>query len=390
MLNNCPACKRNIFEKKAFCHNGAFVSSAVLAEKPFSPPNLTTISLAYCNSCGVVFNQSFQKDKTHKAYESKSYVVKKILKGQMSDNLNFIVKNISRFLNKDSSVMEIGSGDGKVASEISRHCHRIITVDPSYSSITSNKSLQNIEHYNDYFSRDIAQKAGKVDFVIARHILEHITEPLEFINLICESLKDNGSLYIEIPNMEEIVKAGRYYDIFNDHFAYYSKNALLKMVAKKGLHENKCISMHNNQHVGLFLTKRNSCTTVAPRPDNYDFSHLNNRMNEINNFIRNIIGSIAIYGAGAHGVTMFNYMTKTAQNKITTLLDKDKNKQGLFIPGTDTQICCPDSINVNDYNNIVLAVSLYESEVSDMLHNMGFEGRIVKTAKKLEVDLVCV
>ncbi len=389
-IDKCPLCYSNNVEAGVFLHDKAFICSASLEKQPLTQVDVTTVSLAYCEQCGAVFNECFDREKMNKAYKSKSYVVKKILKGQMSNNLTYISGKIVSYISSNMTVMEIGCGDGRLAMEIAGHCKEVITVDPSYASISTDIKIKNIKHYHDYFNEDIMRESGKVDMVIARHLFEHLTGPVDFLNLIKQALTENGVLYLELPNMQEIVSSARYYDIFNDHFGYYSKETLLDFLERFGFSELESISMFCGQHIGLFLQNGSPMEVTNRKAINYNFSALYDQIDKVNDFIADCKGIIGVYGAGAHGVTIYDYMTKKARDNILCYFDGDKSKEGLYIPGTDKKVLARSCENINKCNVIILAISLYEEEVSQKLRGNRFEGTIVKTAKRFERDFVCV
>jgi 2-polyprenyl-3-methyl-5-hydroxy-6-metoxy-1,4-benzoquinol methylase len=384
MLSHCPACQSSDVETDCFVHDGAFVSSATLEDHPASPAELTRISLSACPKCGMVFNRDFDEDRMRRAYRSPSYVVKKVLPGRMSEGLALVAAKISSYVNPETAVMEIGSGDGRLAMEISSRCREMITVDPSYASISCGAQAANMRHYHDYFGPDVADDVGRVDVVIARHLLEHLTAPMDFLTLVGRVLAPGGILYLETPDFGEIMASSRYYDVFNDHVAYYSTDTLLSTAARAGFRGLEHISMFFGQHGGWFFVKDDSVPSARPPVARYDYASLDHHAAEIDALVEESEGPVAVYGAGAHGVTLWSYLSDAARTKVSDYLDADRSKEGRFIPGTNRQVRGPEATRLNEYQAIVLAAALYETEISRMLRERGYTGRIIKTARKDE------
>ena len=389
MFNACPVCRSDEIETDIFVHENAFLSSATLERKPYVPAQLATVSLAQCRCCGAVFNRCFDEARMRAAYRSESYVVKRVLDGQMSTSLAHVAARIGAYLNRDFRVLEVGSGDGKLAVTLAGRCREMITVDPSYASLSCEGRADNMRHYNDYFNAEFCRDIGEVDVVVARHIFEHLTHPMDFLELVGQTLADSGILYVEVPNLEEIVDASRYYDIFNDHVGYYSRATLSRIAARAGFDERECISLFSDQHIGLFLAGGKASPSCCGRAEAYDLACFTGRSQEVNALIHDRTGGVAIYGAGAHGVTMWSHLDEQARGKVICYLDGDTSKAQLFLQGTDKQVCHPSEIELNDFDAIVLAVALYEPEVSEMLSRRGFKGQIIRTARRHEVDSIC-
>ncbi|MFY4755324.1 methyltransferase domain-containing protein [Campylobacter jejuni] len=93
------------------------------------------------------------------------------------------------------------------------------------------KHISNLKHIQGFFNFNISKDKleYKIDFIIFRHLLEYINIPLSFLKDVVKLLENNGIIYIEVPNIEEIIKHKRFYDIFNDHCGYYQKNVLINI-----------------------------------------------------------------------------------------------------------------------------------------------------------------
>ncbi len=386
VLTQCPACRSDAIETECFVHDAAFVSSATLEARPASPVSLTRISLAVCRGCGVVFNQSFDERQMRRAYTSPSYVVKKVLPGHMSETLAFVAKKIGSYVSPTSVVMEIGSGDGRLAFELSGLCREMITVDPSYASLSCNTPIGNLRHYHDYFGPNVAHDAGQVDMVIARHLIEHLTDPMSFLRLIHEILTPRGILYLETPDFREIMESSRYYDVFNDHVVYYSKDALQNTAARVGFRGLESISLFGGQHCGWFFTKAAPVPSARSSIGPYDFPSLDRRVKEIDDWVENCEGRVAVYGAGAHGVTLWSYLSNGARDRVLGYFDGDPSKENLFIQGTDRQVRLPEADRVRECDAVILAAALYETEIHDMLRRRGYTGQVVRTARRTEAS----
>ena len=65
----------------------------------------------------------------------------------------------------------------------------IIGFDPAY--VGTNRRIK-----KEYFSRDLFQKANGI---ILRHVLEHIQNPINFLEKLKHANNGVGKIYIEVP-----------------------------------------------------------------------------------------------------------------------------------------------------------------------------------------------
>jgi 2-polyprenyl-3-methyl-5-hydroxy-6-metoxy-1,4-benzoquinol methylase len=72
----------------------------------------------------------------------------------------------------------------------------------------------------------------KFDKIFMFHVLEHIADPIAYLKELKSLLKENGRIYIEVPNVDDIMVKTYHCDAFKD---YYYKKAHLYNFNEKGL-----------------------------------------------------------------------------------------------------------------------------------------------------------
>ena len=106
-------------------------------------------------------------------------------------------------LNRDSSVLEIGTGTGELAMEVSKHCKEVVAIDVSAAMIeyaqkkANTQGRENIKFIYTGFLSYIPQEK-KFDAVVSQLALHHLPDFWKMIALqrINEVLKDDGKLYL--------------------------------------------------------------------------------------------------------------------------------------------------------------------------------------------------
>ena len=99
-----------------------------------------------------------------------------------------------------------------------------------------NLRFQDIHKWNQTFSdikfdvhSDLTNVEGKFNLIVLSHILEHLTNPFEYLKLIHRLLVKNGTLFIEIPFLDNLFKV----DVF-PHLLFFDPNSLRKLCERAG------------------------------------------------------------------------------------------------------------------------------------------------------------
>jgi len=145
-----------------------------------------------CCDCGLVqLYPQWSKEELNGLYEK--YSLKKDFVGYKfpKDIHSYVRKHIG----KDDNVLEIGCGRGNTVRWLRNNGYNVIGLDrdPTVkdSDIVLNCEFENFNVWNQF------------DFIYAIHVLEHIEEPVKFLNKIISCLKPNGKFLLEIPNVND-------------------------------------------------------------------------------------------------------------------------------------------------------------------------------------------
>ncbi|EFV4334152.1 class I SAM-dependent methyltransferase, partial [Campylobacter jejuni] len=146
----------------------------------------------------------------------------------MSNNIKTIKDKCLKYINKNSTCLEVAPGSGDMVNALIRNVKFIYTVDPSLISLEM-ENINNLKHIQGVFNFNTLKTTlkDKIDLIIFRHLLEYINTPFDFLSDVAKLLKNDGLVYIEIPNFSKSVQYSRFYDIYNDHCGYYSKNTII-------------------------------------------------------------------------------------------------------------------------------------------------------------------
>jgi 2-polyprenyl-3-methyl-5-hydroxy-6-metoxy-1,4-benzoquinol methylase len=121
------------------------------------------------------------------------------------DNIvrDLFLKRISQSafkLKRDSKVLEIGSHDGSMTSQILSYVNKIDVLEPVLDLHQQIKESvgENVSIFAGTIESSDFEK--EYDAVFLVHVLEHIDNPVDALKRISQWLKPNGYLYLMVPN----------------------------------------------------------------------------------------------------------------------------------------------------------------------------------------------
>lgn len=364
----CPICNFTTVRKKIF--DNLPTSSAILDYEPTHNTGTASFDAAICDHCDHIANSS--PSRFEQVYSDDRYVVKTAVSGAMNKNLQSIAEFISPESFENVDVLEIASGSGELANWLAEQGCSVVTVDPAVDGYENKK----IVHFSSNFdSAFLSTSRQKYDLIIGRHIIEHTDDPIRFLSMCSGLLKDNGKIYLEVPNLDNTLSTNRYVDFFNDHMQYFSESSMRLLASKVNLHPEKITFWLKEAHMGILLSKGDgylcemTSLNIKAQLDvsEQKFLSLLEGLDKYDN--------IVIYGAGAHACTFVSQLSEQVRSKVSHVFDKSAEKQGRFIPGLDVAITQPIIV---ERSVLVNTSSLYQVEVEDYLKNeLGWTGPIL-------------
>ena len=132
--------------------------------------------------------------------------------------------------------LDVGSGTCVFPGAIKDKVKQCACIDPDPLAI---------EHAKNYVGIDVAHHGTLDDFPLNHHfdlitfnkVLEHVRNPVEILSKAASLLKDNGLVYVELPEGERAVSQGiaaRRQEFFVEHYTIYNKASYLALCEKAG------------------------------------------------------------------------------------------------------------------------------------------------------------
>ncbi len=221
----CPICKnRDVTFQSNYRNNSIYFN------------NLTRV---ICNKCELVFANPMPNNQKLEDYNSNYHAnahgghkrdlkLQSFFKGIAKTRL-FTIQNKIRFdYTSNYKVLEIGPGPGVFAEEWLKTFPQ-----SNYYAIETDLSMhENLQKLGIQIIREIENLDYKYyfDIIIISHVLEHVTDPLYFLNSYLAKLKNNGHLFLEVP-----CKDWEHKDIDEPHLLFFDKKSMLKLFKELNL-----------------------------------------------------------------------------------------------------------------------------------------------------------
>ena len=224
--------------------------------------SVSSVKVVICKNCGMVFinprydNKYYAelyKKNYHKTGPNSEVSIKEILKNKKVD------KNIPERLIKHvnapvSKILDVGAGMGWNAELAGKHfnCNNLSCVESQDICKKNIKETIGAE----LIAKDVGSDwhndfRDTFDLIIMRHVLEHLLDPVAVLKKIKYVLKDDGYLYLAIPDMFNPQYPLNGYFFRSVHVYYFCQETLLSTIHKAGL---KPVELHSegNELWGIF------------------------------------------------------------------------------------------------------------------------------------------
>ncbi|MFB5756667.1 class I SAM-dependent methyltransferase [Leptospira interrogans] len=278
------------------------------------------------------------------------------------------------FLSNIGKLLDIGCGNGGFL----RSFQEIFPnwVNSGYEINEKYKEdVLNIPNVVNFYSSDFSVIKEKYDVITLIHVLEHLSEPLEYLNKVKDLLLPDGILLIEVPNFRE-----NPFDLMiADHIVHYSLDALNLIVNKLGgeiVYQSEnlipreitiCISFSN------LLKEKAKSEKVPPEVVDSNLVITNEYIYNLEKFANTIVAesktgtSLGIFGTSIAGTWVLSALGGEA---ISYFVDEDVNRIGRRI--FDIPILSPEDVSTDS----ILIFPFKKEIASSIFHRLFLNKKI--------------
>jgi len=338
------------------------------------------IYFVICKDCGLVFENPRMSLQSMKSYYS----------NEVSSNVNYGIESngelarkeqfefTKKFIKKSGTMLDIGARDNSFIKYWQDQNYKIIALEPGPSFKTELSEITFIPKFYEDYKPD-----KKFDIICMRHVLEHTFSPIDFLNKSWNDLKDDGLLFIEVPNLHNP------WITFVDFFVYYhtfnfSPVTINSYVKKSGFEvlDSLYEIPYNAMRIIARKTKKNSNSVIQNdyrETKNKFLEYKDKRKNflkKIKDKILNIKGNkIGIFGAGDHSMHLINSINLDL-TKIACFFDSSKNKQNTKFFGLP--VLPPTIIKEKKFDTIIISSYDYQEEMNEIIKKIDPNVEVIR------------
>ncbi|MDM8542143.1 class I SAM-dependent methyltransferase [Desulfococcaceae bacterium HSG9] len=213
---------------------GSRDSSIVL--KKYDDSGEENIELCECHYCGTIFQDAFRNDYSPHLYEY--YATRKDKeKSDLYNPINEIrckqlLSSFSKFA-PGKTMLDIGCGQGQFVDIALNLGWDISGIDLSESAVDLCQKFGLPVSKLDIFSSTL--KPSSFDMCIISEVIEHVSNPVKFINRVEELLKPRGGVYFTTPNFSSLDRKmlGSHWRAINrEHLIYFTPQSIRHLIQK--------------------------------------------------------------------------------------------------------------------------------------------------------------
>ena len=139
-------------------------------------------------------------------------------------------ERVKNDLSVNDTILEIGSSVGYFTAAISDYAKDVYATE--WDSKARAHIKDRLAKYNIHVAKDPEDFETKFDKIFMFHVLEHIEKPIDFLKNLKQLLNENGKIYIEVPNVDDVMLKTFRCRPFIEH---YYKKAHIFNYNEKGL-----------------------------------------------------------------------------------------------------------------------------------------------------------
>ena len=330
-------------------------------------------SFVRCVDCGHVYNKDFTYEKV--PYSDKPNLMYN--QGALwKDHLATTCKLLAERLPKNPTVIEIGCGEGHFLRALAalRPEGRYIGFDPNAAIETGDGC---IESRAMLFDPAVHMAEYKPDLIISRHVLEHLNNPLGFVQSLAFAADWEGTqthLFIEVPCIDRVFESGRTVDFFYEHNSHFTQESLRRLLARCTQQVELVERGYDDEVVyGLAALGVNASRKVIANEalTFHDKARAaDERMKDQLDALAKTGQRIAVWGGTGKSAAFINRYGVDAE-RFPLVVDSDYDKAGTYVPGMGQRIETPEVLSGKPVDTILITTQWRAQDIAMEIEQRG-------------------
>lgn len=353
----CPYCRSSNTFTYIEIQNMPNILSACPLET-ISEVKMCPFEVKLCKDCLLGFNSTqLEIGELNFIYDNYLYISP--LNGIGSTKYEDMLNLAREYCSKNERIVEIGCSDGYLLKSLKDQGYRNLTgIEPGPQADTAQSLGLNV--IKGYFNKDVFFD-NSVECFIMMHVFEHFLDPFSIIESMKKQLSLNGKMIIEVPYFT---------GYHHQHLFFYNLTFLKRLCSEKGLRIVGININESHNTLGVVVVHLENASykeaQISENPvdiiklSSTQLEKFKEKVNKINTLLQ---GKEKVYcwGAGSLSVIFLNQIDKDIlKNTEIVVVDGDKNKWGLHIPGLNFVVQPFTILNAKTIENLIIASSHFK------------------------------
>ena len=342
------------------------------------------LDMRRCTACGFVWNDRF--DPAALVYDT-AYDNDQSFSPRFRRHLEEVAETVADRLAgvTDVDLLEVGCGQGRFLTVLARKLggrwRSGLGYDPAWNGDLSALPRGAAVRGQCFGAGSLRPGDPAPDAAIIRHVIEHVPDPIMFLQSIRDALAKGTPLFVETPNVDWILKQGAFFDFYHEHCSLFTPHSLRLALERTGFALEEVNSLFDGQYMlavavaGAAVRRPNS----QGRFDDLGYVSRRDRfLSELGAVIdqRRGHGRVALWGSASKGVTLC-LMLSRAEGLIDCVIDINERKQGGFVPATGTPIVSAAEAHRRGVRSVVVVNPAYMDEVDALCREAGLDFELI-------------
>ena len=394
-ISHCRSCKNSkldlVWELKNSPYGDNFKRTAEEAMKV----KYETLSLGFCDQCRML--QLLEVTDTFSTYNNYLYR-SSITHGLNSYYQQVVNRLVSEYeIKVHELIVDIGSNDGTFLKNFLEKGYKVIGIEPTQKN-ANDAELKGITTLNEYFEVTTVDKIlsqfGRPKLISINYTLANIPNLFSFMKNI-ELLMDNSTILSVITGYHPDQFLVNMFEYINhDHLTYLTVESFGNLCEVLGL---KIIDLSKSEHKGgsiqFIVSKKNSALKIQSSvrqllqretwlgANTKAFAkklklEIDKNCVKLNQMLETMKIK-SLYGIGASISTTYLCNQFGLNDLLTKLFDDDKNKIGLFAPGTERCVEALSDIPSSPDSTAIVLAWQHSDKLLQRLNELKYLGQIV-------------
>ncbi len=275
---------------------------------------------------------------------------------------------------QNAKIFEIGCNDGLFLEQLKLRGQKVcVGLEPNAFAkqiATEQRGLHVYETFLDTATcQDALKRYGRFDLVMARQVLEHVSEIKLFFQCVDSLLADDGLVFIDVPDVGPGLLAGDCTIVWEEHVNYFTENVLARALDRFSF-TPVAFDKFNYSGGTLAVLARRKTATDQFTPTQ-DFHRLAQEFSErVKAYRKKLLmalqqarksfQNVVIYGVGCRACTLINGLD--LGKAIDFAVDDQVERQGKLMPGSLLPIRSPSVLATPGAKSLVILAVNQENE----------------------------